>query len=947
MAGEHVEGPPDRRPETGLEFGVLGPVQVLAGGRQIPVNRPGMRGLLGMLLLEANQVVPIDRLVDGLWGEDPPATARTIVHGYVSRLRRLLAQADPTGSARIHTRPPGYLLAVEPWRVDVNRVRQLVRSARGRAPADRAGLLREALGLWRGPVLADVPGRPVSAGLEELRLGALEERIEAELELGRHAELVGELRQLVTEYPFRERLVGQLMRALYRAGRRADALAAYQQFHRRAVAELGMDPGPELQALHEQVLRDDPALRGAGAGVLPPRVGVLAPAQLPSAVPGLIGRAAELAWLDGLLGERGRGATTVGVVVGAAGVGKTALAVTWGHQRVDEFPDGQLFAALRGFDDGRPPVAPADVLARFLATLGVAARDVPADLEERAALYRTLLARRRVLVVLDDAGDSDQVRPLLPAGAGSVVLVTSRRRLDGLVAGSGARLLAVDTLSPEAAVELLDEASGTAWSVAEPESTSRLARWCGHLPLALRIAAARLLASPHWTIADLLAELSDEGARLRSLSVEDADVSVGRALDVSYRNLRPELAETFRMLGVLPGETFGAHLVAALCSIDPALADLRLRALAGAHLVTQPAEDRFGLHDLVRLHARQVAEAELTERQRSAALDNVLDYYLTTGAQAGRLLCWAVEELAPSLSRPAGRPTWRLPVTRQEALVWFDLEWPNLVAVVDVAARTGRHDRVWRLALLAHCYRVVRATGEQWLALVRQGLDSARACGDRLGELLLLSAICQLRQSQGRAGDALAEAEQAHRIATGLADTRYLRMTLGDLAAALLGHGRPTAALTRYRKLLSLCRKESDPVGQARVLDEMARVERLLDRLEPAAEHQRQAVELHRDFGTRADYGLAVNTLAEISAELGELAEAEALARTGVDLAAEDGITFREAQVRQTLSQVLAARGELAEARAELLRALALYERVNSPNAELVRATLVNLDPDG
>ncbi|MEJ2857344.1 MULTISPECIES: AfsR/SARP family transcriptional regulator [unclassified Saccharothrix] len=926
------------RSRSGLEFGVLGPLQVLADGRQLVIGRKGMRGLLAMLVLEANRVVPIDEIVDCLWLDEPPATARTIVHGYVSRLRRMLEQADPAGSARILTTPPGYQLAVDPWRLDFHRARRLVAGARGKPAAIRAQLLRESLGLWRGQVLADVPGEPITTDLDELRLAALEERIEAELELGRHLELVGELRQLVGEFPFRERFVGQIMRALYRSGQRADALEAYQRFHRRVVDELGIDPGPELRVLHEQVLRDDPALRVGGLAepvTLPPRPGVVVPAQLPAAASGFIGRDEELAWLDRLCDGRDPSATTIAVVNGAPGIGKSELAVTWGHRRAEQFPDGLLFAALNGFAPDREPVEPAEVLGRFLLALGVPADGVPRDLDDRVGLYRSVLAKRRVLVVLDDAWDPEQVRLLLPPGAGSVALVTSRRRLESLVVSNGARMLTLDTLSEDESVRLVDEVVGKPLSEQEPVAVRMLAELCGNLPLALRIAAAKLVFSPEWTVESLVAQLSDDDARLRALDLGDTGVGVARALAVSYRNLPPELAETFRAAGLVPGRWVSPHAIAALCRTDLGTAAARLADLADAHLLVEQWRGGFVLHDLVRLYAREVLGDQDAAR-RTAALRRLMDHYLAACDHARRL----IRPSGDGLDLAAADPTAPRPATTAQALSWYDKEWPNLIALVHAGAEAGLHQQVWQLVRLVHTYCVARVASRDWNGIAGFGLAAARVSGDRRGEMLVLHAMYKVNCRTGATRGTLPEAERAHHIARNLGESKYLVMTLDQLASALAAEDRLEEALAHYREAVELARRDGDALGEATVLNNLAQLEQRLGQLETAAQHQFQAMEVHHRNGDERAYVLAVNNLAEMYTELGLLAEAEDHARQGVELARGGSMQFEEAFGRQVLGMVLATQGERVAAQAELAESLRLFERLGSTRAMLVRTAL-------
>jgi DNA-binding SARP family transcriptional activator len=689
-------------------FCLLGPVQMVVrvGGvdRTVPLGGTGVRAVLAMLLLEPNQVVPLDRIVDVLWAHEPPASARTMVQGYVSRLRQLLADADASGSAHIVTAPPGYRLVVDESLIDVTAARTLLAAARGRPAARREELLREANSLWRGPALADLGGRVSAAELTELRLAVLEALFDAQLELGHHHEVIGELTQLIDAQPFRERLVAQLMLALYRADRRATALDVYQKFAHLAAEELGMDPGPQLRELHARVLRDDTSLlKPSTESVLSPKVGVLAPAQLPRAPSGFAGREEELDWLSGLLppGET----AAIGVLAGPAGVGKTALAVLWAHRVAGAFPDGQLFASMRGFDQRHAPVGAADVLTQFLLALGVGVDDVPFEPADRAALYRSILADRRVLVVLDDARDTEQVHPLLPAGSSSFVLVTSRIRLDGLVARTGARQLALGTLGTDAAERLIEHMAGTAAHGRDRELRRRLARLCGHLPLALRIAAARLAGNPQWTVGDLVAELADERSRLGALDLEEGDTSVRAALDVTYRSLRPDLAETVRYLGLFPGTRIAPHPVAALTGGDLDASRRRLRSLATSFVVTETSKDVFLMHDLVRLHACELAGAEMSEVDRSTAGRRLLRYYLAGAATARELL-------RPGRGEPVSAGEFPGPslTTAAEAADWIDREWANLLAVVE-SGEPGDEEIVLLARLAAEFSEGTRALG--------------------------------------------------------------------------------------------------------------------------------------------------------------------------------------------------------------------------------------------
>ena len=692
-----------RAAASGLRFCLLGPVQVLVHDRPVPMGGPGMRGVLAMLLLEPNQVVPLDRMVDVLWAHEPPASARTMVQGYVSGLRQRLTAIDATGAVRIATTPPGYRLVVDESLIDVNIARDLLAKARGAPAARRAELLRAAQALWRGPELADVSNRVTAPELTELRLAVLEARFEADLELGRHHEIIGELAQLVDEHPFRERLVAQLVLALYRSGRRATALGAYQRFAHRAADELGIDPGPQLRGLHARVLRDDTSLlEPSPEPVVAPRVGVLVPAQLPRAPSGFAGREQELAWLNRLLPGGGRplGDPAIGVLAGAAGVGKTALAVLWAHRVADRFPDGQLFAHLRGFDPQHAPMSPGDVLIRFLLALGVSGEDVPADVDERVALYRSILADRRVLVVLDDVRDAEQIEPLLPPASSSLVLVTTRVRLDALVARTGARLQVLGTLATDAAEQVLELMAGAPAEGRDRELRRRLARLCGHLPLALRIAGARLAGGPRWSVADLVSELTDERRRLSALDLEDPSTSVRAALDVTYRSLAKELAETVCLLGLFPGTRIGPYPVAAMCGTDVEAARRRLRTLAASFVVTETSREVFLMHDLVRLHANELSDGELSEMERAAARRRLLRYYLVGADVVARLLRPDGHDEPPMAERFPDTPR-VLMTTPEEAADWIEQEWTNLLAVVESGLDAGQDEEIVQLARMA------------------------------------------------------------------------------------------------------------------------------------------------------------------------------------------------------------------------------------------------------
>jgi DNA-binding SARP family transcriptional activator len=617
-----------------MHFRILGPLEFFDGKRWKGLGAAKPRALLATLLINSNEVVAVDQLSEELWGERQPRVATNLIQQYVMRLRRTLR--DRPGRLLV-TRPRGYQLLVDAEDLDAQWFGHLLASGRSalRAgqPQRAATLLADALGLWRGRALVDVPPTTATeaeaARLEEQRLAAVEARIDAELACGRQVALIPELRKLVLDQPLRERLWGQLMLALYRSGRQADALAAYGQVAQLLHAELGVSPGAEIRQLQQQIRRADPSLGAPLAGVplaRPARHAVVGGGprpllrQLPADVARFTGRGAHLRQLDRLLGDHGAAPTApvITVIAGTAGVGKTALAVHWAHRLAARFADGQLYLDLRGHACG-PPTRPVDALAQLLRAAGVAAAQVPAELAEAASMYRSLLADRRVLVVLDNAASPDQVRPLLPGSPTCLVVITSRNQLGGLIAKDGAQPLTLDVLGPDEAVALVGKIIGGHRTHAEPAAAAKLARLCAHLPLALCIAGANLASRPHQRIADFVAELA-QGGRLAKLVVNgDEQTTIKGALDLSYQRLAAQERQLFRLLGLAPGDDVSAAAAATLAGITPEQAEPLLDRLAAAHLLEQRAPGRFAFHDLLRLYAadRLLADARAAGSPRS------------------------------------------------------------------------------------------------------------------------------------------------------------------------------------------------------------------------------------------------------------------------------------------------------------------------------------------
>lgn len=922
-------------------FQLLGPVRLLAGDRAVPIGGPGVRGLLALLALRANKVVALDEIIDALWGHDPPATARTIVHGNVSHLRRVLRDVQGDGpGASILTTPPGYQLAVEPGRIDVHLARELLDRASVANPETAAALLAEALALWQGPALGGVPGSVRAPELEDLRLAVHGARVDADLELGRHAELIVELSPIVRADSLAERTAGQLMRALYHAGRRGDALELYRTVSRATLRTLGVEPGAELRWLHERVLNDDLPVRDALAPAsqpTPPEP-AKAPSQLPAAVPSLAGRQVELEWLDSLVARAEAGESTIAVVSGTAGVGKSTLVVWWAHRVAERFPDGVLFASLRGFDPHHPPLEPAELLTQFLLGLGVETTQVPDRLHERVALYRSLIAGRRMLVLLDDARTAEQVRPLLPPSARTMTVVTSRSRLDGLTVSNAAKQRVLGTLAPEDAVQLIEEVAGPA----SFDLNHALARLCGYLPLALRIAGARLSASPQRTAQELVDELGNERTRLAALQIDGADDGVRAAFDVSFRGLPGEIAEMFLQIGGVPGVMVGPHLMAAVAHVPVAEARRRLRSLAAHNLIAETARDVFAPHDLVRLYLRELAETELDEKERDEILGGTVRYYLAAADRARRRLQRIVDPLdftgilaAEDMPALPGLP---------EAQEWFADEWPNLLAVLDAAFAARRHDDVWRLARLAHTYRVGCPLPDDWSRMVDLGITAAEAAGDLLGQCWMLISRCEIALSIELPQGGLADAERALDLATELDDKRLVtsaNIQLGGALSLLSEHGK---AIERLREAVEETERTGDRELRCQALNSCAETEKRAGRFLDAISHQLAALRIDQELGDDSHVVTSLDKLAELSLRIEATEAAQQYVWEAIDLAISRRFRLQEGKLRLTLGRVLLAKDDVDGAREQMAFALRISERANPALAAEIRAEIADLE---
>jgi DNA-binding SARP family transcriptional activator len=941
---------------AGVEICLLGPLQVRCDGVVVAVRAGKQRALLTALLLQAGRVVPAGQLAELLWSPDqPPPTAPIALRNYVMRLRRALG---PAGQHLIVTRPGGYVITPGGCELDLVRMEQELGAARAAARdgnwQQAAAHAAASLSLWRGEPLSDVDLPALTAQhvprLTEMRLQARELRIEADLALARHAEAVTELPQLIAANPVRERLHALLMLALYQCGRRAEALAAYQAAREVLAREIGADPGPGLQALHEQILHDDPALARPPAPVGPagpsgPRArATLAgqvPRQLPSAVTHFTGRAAELAALTRLLSRAGAqpaGTVVISAIGGTAGVGKTALAVHWAHRVAGRFGDGQLYVNLRGYDPTGAPAAPEAAIRGFLDALGVPPGRIPPGPEAQAGLFRSLLADKRMLIVLDNARDEQQVRPLLPASPGSLVLVTSRSQLGGLAVAEGARLISLDVLTQGEAVQLLTARLGTARAAAEPTAVDQIASLCACLPLALAVAAARAAARPGFPLAALAAELADTAGRLDALDAGDPASSVRAVFSWSTRQLTGEAARMFRLLGIHPGPDVTVSAAASLAAITEADARRLLRELARAQLITEHVPGRFFFHDLLRAYAAEQAQQTDSDSDRRGAAGRVLDHYLHTAAHAARLLAPAMEPVILPPPRPgaaAGQPT-----DHAQAMAWYEAEHQVLLAVTALAADSGFDSHAWQLPWAMVPFLQARGHWQEWAATQRIALAAATRLGDTAAQALsgrqLAKACTELGDHDQARGHYASSLRLYQRLSNRLGQAKIQH----GLGMAAERQGRYAEALRHAEQALHLCQAIGDKANEAEALNSVGWYHGLLGDYQQARAFCRQALTVSAETGNCWAEGPAWDSVGYAEHHLGNLGEAAACYQRALSLHRRSGDRFAEAGTLTRLGDTRHAAGEVAHARTAWQEALAIFEDLQHPDADKVRAKL-------
>ncbi|MFD0206231.1 MULTISPECIES: AfsR/SARP family transcriptional regulator [Saccharothrix] len=922
-----------------MEFRVLGTLEVWADGRRVVVPGARRQRVLAGLLSASNTVVALSRLAQMTWDGEPPETAGKQLRNSVSALRERLGD---TRRQLIVTEEPGYRIRVQDGQLDSLRFAAGVADGRRLAAAgslDRAvEAVRAALGLWRGPAFDGLGTAALTrsaARLDELRLSALELRVRWQLELGEHHEVVDDLTELVHDHPLREGLHAQLMVALDRCGRRADALTVFHRLRTSLAEELGVDPGADAQRVHEQILRGAPRPPDRAVVAPPPvprspwSVAPPVPRQLPQSIRDFTGRADHLAALDALMPPAGGRAVVISALDGSGGVGKTTLAVHWAHRVQDGFPDGTLHSNLRGYGPGKP-ASPDEVLDDFLVALGVPPAAVPAGTGARSGLFRTLAAGRRMLIVLDNANSAEQVRPLLPGAPGCMVLVTSRDSLTGLVVTEAAHRLTLDVLSPTEASSLVVGIIGPVRARAEPAAVETLVRLCARLPLALRIAAGRAAAHDHVSVADIVGELTDENARLDALSWgRDPHAAVRNVLDWSYDQLTTPQAHLFRRLGLHPGPDISTSAAAALAGLPPPRTRQLLNALADAHLIEPVAHDRYRFHDLLRTYADELTRKHDTEHERYRALDALLTWYSHTAHTADRRLYPTNTRV---VSNPDQPPHPHPVADRDQAWAWFTAERANLVAAVHHAVDRNLDQQAVRL-VDALGFLVLMGGWEDRIATATAGLTAAQRSGrteheanallargealahlhhpDAEPDLTRAAALArrtgnvhiqiaartelgQLLRRQTRHAEALHHLEEACALGRGFDTGRWEAVAEGLIAELHADLGDHQRAIDHGRRSARLRHRLGDTDGEACALAAIAKGLQGLGDHDAAIDHCRRAIALGRtSLGSHEEtlaHPLAI--LATSLSHLGRTEEAIACWQEAATIYTDRGLDF-------------------------------------------------------
>ncbi|WP_151775322.1 AfsR/SARP family transcriptional regulator [Streptomyces abyssomicinicus] len=925
-------------------FRVLGPIGLSSRGLVHRPRTPQQRTVLATLLLTPGRVVPAARLVTALWGEDPPSTARNSVQVQISRLRQFLKQHDV---AELITSSSGYALEAEPDLVDLHRFRQLVRAAQAAHPATAVDLLERALDEWSGPPLADAAGDWLATTmvpvLEEERLGAVELLAELALEAGRHDHVVRALMPLHPDHPLRERLSALLITALHRSGRRADALQTYRRVREQFIAELGLEPGEELQRAHIEVLGGE-AGTGRPTSTPPFAPSWATPCQLPPGVEHFAGRRAEMAQLQSHLDDFRPGLGTsplVCLITGMGGVGKSALAVRWCLANRQLFPDGQLHLDLRGFGPDDAPVAPNDAVRTILESLGVPAMRIPATFDARVGLFRSLLADRRMIIVLDNARDSEQVRSLIPGSPGSLVVVTSRNVLSDIMVGHGARLVTLDPFTAEHAGELITRRLEHTAATPERATIQKITNVCGGLPLALNIVLAQVIAHSQ----DLALLMSDDmihpEQRLEAFSQGEGRSNLEAVFSWSFRSLTPESGRLFRLLGMHVNPEITLAAAASFLGADLSRARRAMSELVRSHLINPLGRDRFVVHDLVWAYARKVATTEIARADKDAARQRALEHYLHS-AMRGDLVLNPFFQIPLPVPSP-GEGVTVCEFTDSEAVSdWFHAERRALTSAVEESAESGSN-LTWQFARAVRTYFYRYGRLPEQARMHELALAAARRSGEALPRAYSHFGLGQAFNRLGRFAESRDHLEQALGIYRDADEAVGVAVVETELSVLSGQQGENEEALAHSLKALEVCRLIGHGPGEAMALNNAGWYEAQLGELTAARDDCAQAYVLFERLGDPMGAAAALDSLAFVHRSLGEPDQAVVHYQKALRMRAGHELIY-EAETLAQLAEAQLLMGSSEEALGSLRRAISLFRNISPADASRVEARLAELE---
>jgi DNA-binding SARP family transcriptional activator/tetratricopeptide (TPR) repeat protein len=944
------------------------------------IGGPRERAVLAVLALRANRLTTVEQLIDAVWGEDPPSTARGQIQGCISNLRKLFD--DASMQAAIETQSNGYQLTVTAAELDSEKFAELIAIAQRQASAgeaaDATASLRTALELWRGPALEGIASDYVhrsAMSLADARLTAIEERVRLDLELGRHDEIGNELRALITEYPLRERLYGFLMLALYRSGHQAEALEICRRARVTLIDEVGIDLSPKLQNLERAMLNRDPSLdlpADIGRPPSPNAGSPERPRQLPTTTADFIGREEQIQQVVQILSDAQRSDTArfsvpiIGIF-GPGGVGKSTLALRVAHESASAFPDGHLYVDLSG-SEGQDRTTL--LLARFLRALGVSGSAIPDDPAERAELYRSRLANKRLLVVFDGVSSEEELLPLLPGSPGSAVIVTSRTRLDVL---QGAIWVGLDAFAPDTSMELLAKIVGWSRLKDEPEATAELVEYCGGLPLALRIAGARLASRPHWRIAELARRLKNEVQRLDELSYRGLEIR--SSIGLSYRSLADQTKRLFRLFALAQAPSLPGWMASVLLDTEVTEGEDILERLVDVQLLdTVPCpgrRTRYRFHDLIRVYAQERLLNTETAAERDQALARMLGAWLALAERAHRAEYGGDYTILHGNAARVQLPEWASEDVTEDPMEWLEYERSALVACVRQAAAAGMDELCWDLALTAVCLFEVKGYFDDWRETAELALEVCLHAGNRTGQAAMLYSLGTLHMYQKH----LAEAGQSFTEALALfaADGNVHGQALVLRNAAVVDRllGNFAGMLAKYEESLVKMRQVGDPIGEATILRSLAKfrmdegdtaiAETMLSEamalcqganyVRGEAQVASRFAELYlstgqvllarqtlnrvlasvRETGDRIGEAYTVYWLGVVRRREGSLDTAEATFALALSIAEQVGDLLIEAQAHYALGELSLARTENAKAWSHLARARTLFDELGAP----------------